>query len=82
MVVALLLAVVWSLVWPQERGADLDGWRWGVVRWGHAVTWLLVAVALAGRAGSDRVARTITDVGAVAAGASYLTFVLVAFVLD
>ncbi|MBG0814554.1 hypothetical protein [Planomonospora sp. ID82291] len=38
----LVLAVVWFFVWPQR---DVEGLHYLVLRWGHALVWLLLALA-------------------------------------
>ena len=49
---ALLLAVVWALVWPSDRlVVNASEGRALLVRWGHALTWLLLAVSFFMRAG-------------------------------
>lgn len=42
----LALAVVWIFVWPSDRaGANRSGLHFLVLRWGHALCWLLLAVS-------------------------------------
>lgn len=40
---ALVLAVVWGFVWPADQAAS--GIAWVILRWFHALTWLLLALA-------------------------------------
>lgn len=42
----LLLALVWLRVWPADRVSPGDGARFIVLRWFHALTWLLLALAV------------------------------------
>ncbi len=42
----LLLALVWIWVWPADRANPEDGLRFMVLRWFHALTWLLLALSL------------------------------------
>ncbi|MEV4094317.1 hypothetical protein [Streptosporangium saharense] len=66
-VVALVLAVVWAFVWPQR---DVDGLAYLILRWGHALVWLLLAVtAFLAPAASTAAKRT-----GMAAGAVYFAF--------
>ncbi|MBA3468441.1 MAG: hypothetical protein H0T53_02240 [Herpetosiphonaceae bacterium] len=44
-IVCLALTIVWVLVWPSERVAVASGLRFVILRWFHALTWLLLAVA-------------------------------------
>lgn len=39
----LVLTAVWAFVWPRHRA--LIGIRFIIVRWFHALTWLLLAIA-------------------------------------
>jgi hypothetical protein len=39
------LTAVWVVVYPRPLAARLSGWRFIVIRWFHALTWLLLAVA-------------------------------------
>jgi hypothetical protein len=41
----LALAVVWVIFWPRDRVGVAGGFRYIVLRWFHALTWLLLAVA-------------------------------------
>lgn len=43
--VCLGLAAVWVVVYPRPLAAKLTGWRFIVIRWFHALTWLLLAAA-------------------------------------
>jgi len=40
------MCIVWTVVWPSDKAAGLDGVRFMVLRWGHAVVWLLLAIAV------------------------------------
>src|ERR1051325_11436884 len=41
---ALLVAIVYAFVWPQNATVTTAGLRFFIVRWGHALTWLLLAI--------------------------------------
>jgi hypothetical protein len=41
---ALVIALIYSFIWPKDRIADLTGFRFLVLRWGHALTWLLISL--------------------------------------
>jgi len=43
--ICLGLTLVWVVVYPRTLAARLTAWRFIVVRWFHALTWLLLAVA-------------------------------------
>ena len=40
---ALAIAMVYSFVWPHKAGAAATGLPFLILRWGHALTWLLLA---------------------------------------
>jgi len=42
----LMMAAIWSFIWPSYRAKGAPLLRWLVLRWAHALTWLLLAVAL------------------------------------
>lgn len=44
-VVALILAGVFVYVWPHKAVTVTTGFRYFVIRWGHSLTWLLLAVS-------------------------------------
>lgn len=41
----LALTVVWVFVWPRDRAGQPGTARYVIVRWFHALTWLLLALA-------------------------------------
>jgi hypothetical protein len=43
--ICLAIAIVWVVIWPQERTTSIGDWRYLVLRWFHALTWLLLATA-------------------------------------
>ncbi len=43
--VCLGLTIVWVFVWPRGRVTPADGMRYLIVRWFHALVWLLLALA-------------------------------------
>ncbi len=79
-VVALAVAAFNFLLWPARRLRDDDGrLRRLVLRWGHTLVWLLLAVAffLLGT-GSPSLARAANVVALLAFG-SYLAFLAAMF---
>ena len=40
---ALVIALIYSIVWPHKTGAAATGLPFLILRWGHALTWLLLA---------------------------------------
>jgi len=43
--VCLGLAVVWIFVWPSDKAVAPDTLHYFILRWFHALTWLLLALA-------------------------------------
>ncbi len=41
----LFLTLLWIFIWPRGRVTPADGIRYLVVRWFHALVWLLLALA-------------------------------------
>jgi hypothetical protein len=42
---ALLITVIWIFVWPSDRAALGEPVRYFILRWFHAIVWLLLALA-------------------------------------
>jgi hypothetical protein len=43
--VCLAVALVWAVFWPSDRVAVCSGLRFVILRWFHALTWVLLALA-------------------------------------
>ena len=41
----LMFAVMWRVVWPSYRAVGATIWRYLLLRWGHALTWLFLAAS-------------------------------------
>ncbi len=76
---ALTLSVVWVFVGPHTSLPASTGLRFFVIRWGHALTWLLLAIGFCLRGISPALVGT-ANLFAVAGGLVYALFVLMAFV--
>lgn len=77
---ALIVAVVYSFVWPQKAATASVGFRYFVIRWGHAVTWLLLAINFALRGISPSQNGT-ANVVAMTGGIMYLLFMFMSFIV-
>jgi hypothetical protein len=44
-IACLLLTIVWLFVWPRDRAAHSALMPYIILRWFHALTWLLLAIA-------------------------------------
>lgn len=77
---ALVIAVLYSFLWPKDRIADLTGFRFLVLRWGHALTWLLISINFILR-GLDSRFDGIANLLAALGGLIYLLFIGMSFVM-
>lgn len=68
--ICLAMAAVWWRWWPRRA---VSGPRWRVLRYGHAVTWLLLAAG----AGLVDVAGAAARVALIGAGLTYAVFLAV-----
>jgi hypothetical protein len=78
--IALLVAILYSSIWPKERIADLGGFRFLVLRWGHALTWLLLTINFLLR-GIDPKYNEVANLIAATGGLVYLLFMFMTFVV-
>ena len=44
-VLCCALTLVWIIVWPSNKAAATTGFRFVILRWFHALTWLFLAIA-------------------------------------
>jgi hypothetical protein len=77
---ALILAVVWVYVGPHTKMAVAPGFRYLVIRWGHALTWLLLAVSFCLRGLSPSLNDAANGI-ALVGGSVYLLFLVMLFVV-
>lgn len=42
---AIAFSIVWVFVWPSDKVDGLGGSQYLVLRWGHALVWLLLALS-------------------------------------
>ena len=79
-VLSLVLALVWVYVGPHTKISATPGVRYFFIRWGHALTWFLLAVSFFLRGvGSDL--NVVSSFFALAGGLMYLLFMVMAFVV-
>ena len=73
----LMMAAIWTIIWPSYRAQNASPLRRLVLRWAHALTWLLLAIALllagTGLAGGGRTAAVLGVLALVA----YISFLYV-----
>lgn len=41
----LLIAIVFTAIWPAEKAAQASGLQWSLLRWGHAMVWVLLSLS-------------------------------------
>jgi len=76
---ALFVAVIYSFVWPHQAGAATSGFRLFILRWSHALTWLLIAVNFVLRGISPSL-NELANLLALVGGLTYLLFMFTTFV--
>jgi hypothetical protein len=67
----LAVAAVWVFVVPRPQLAGATGWRRFLLRWGHALVWLLLALSFGLRAAGQS---GLADPVAAAGGLTYVAF--------
>jgi hypothetical protein len=78
--VALAVAVIYTFVWPRKAASASAGLRFFILRWGHALTWILLAVNFLLRGVSPSL-NGVATLFALAGGALYLLFIAMAYVV-
>jgi hypothetical protein len=73
---ALVLAGVWTVVWPAKKGRRAVGLQHFLLRWSHALAWALLALSFFVRALGTPEAAGAADLIALAALGVYFGFIL------
>lgn len=73
--IAFAIGAVWVFLWPADKAAGLTGVAYLVLRWGHALVWLLLG--LAALAASSPATLRLSQPLALAALGVYAGFVFV-----
>ena len=76
---ALVVAVIYAFVWPHKALTVATGFRFLIIRWGHALTWLLLTINFVVRGINPKFNGTANLVAA-AGGLMYLFFMVMTFV--
>jgi hypothetical protein len=79
-VAALVVAGIFVYVWPHKAVTETTGFRYFVIRWGHALTWLMLAVSFFLR-GIGPELNEGSSFFALAGGLMYLLFMMMNFVV-
>jgi hypothetical protein len=77
---ALILAIVWVYVGPHTKLTPTPDFHYFVIRWGHALTWLLLAISFFLR-GMNPELNGVANLIALAGGLVYLMFLVMDFVV-
>ena len=77
---ALILAVIYTFVWPEKTAIGVAGVRFFILRCGHALVWVLLTINFLLR-GSDPSFHGMANVIALAGGLLYLLFLVATFVV-
>ncbi len=77
-VLALIVAGIFVSVWPHKAVTVTTGFRYFVIRWGHALTWLLLAVSFFLRGVGPELNGGASFL-ALAGALMYLIFIVTAF---
>jgi len=78
--IALILAVIYSFVWPKHRIGATVGFYFLVLRWSHALAWLLLALNFLLR-GLSTSFNEAANFFALAGGFMYLLFFSMTFLI-
>jgi hypothetical protein len=78
--VALIVAVIYSFVWPHKNVTLTSGFRFFILRWGHALTWLLITINFLLRGISPSL-NGAANLIALAGGLIYILFLVIVFVV-
>lgn len=74
----LVLAGVWLVVWPGGLAAGVQGWQHTLLRWGHALAWLLLALSAVLASLRAPGAARLAALGALAAYVAFLVALVTA----
>jgi hypothetical protein len=77
---ALLVGIIYSFFWPQKAADLAVGYRFFIIRWGHALVWFLLAINFALRGISPSL-NSIANLLAFVGGITYVLFILLSLVV-
>ncbi len=77
---SLLVAIIYSFVWPKKAVTETTGLRYFVVRWGHALVWMALAINFVLRGLSSSLDGAANLV-AMAGGLMYVAFLAMTFMV-
>lgn len=77
---ACVVAVIYVFIWPQRAAEAASGFRFFILRWGHALTWILIAANFVLRGISPSL-EGASNLLALAGGALYCLFIMTTFLM-
>lgn len=77
---ALLVAIAYSFFGIPKEALEASGFRFFILRWGHALVWVLLTINFVLRGTSPNL-NGIANLVAATGGVLYLVFMLMAFVI-
>ena len=77
---ALIVAVIYAFIWPEKTGTTAIGFRFFILRWGHTLTWILLAINFFLRGFSPSL-NGMANLIALAGGVMYFLFLMITFVV-
>jgi len=75
---ALIIAVIYSFVWPNNALTVASDFRFFIIRWGHALTWVLLAINFVLRGIHPNLNGT-ANIVALLGGLMYALFIIITF---
>ena len=79
-IASILMAVIFAFVWPQQEAAGATGFHYFIIRWGHTLTWILLAINFFLR-GLSSALDGAANLAALAGGIVYILFIVMTFVV-
>ena len=77
---AFVIAVIYSFVWPHKNVTLTTGFGFFILRWGHALTWLLLAINFLLRGMSPSLSN-VANLVALTGAIMYIAFLVMTFVV-
>ncbi len=77
---ALVIAVIYSFIWPKKAVTETNRFRFSIVRWGHGLTWFLVSLKLILR-GISPALQDAVNLFAMVGALFYALFILMTFMI-
>lgn len=77
---AIVVAVVYSFIWPHKAAEAFTGFRFFIIRWGHSLAWLLISINFILRGLSPSL-NGMANLIALTGGMVYFLFMAMSFVV-